>query len=95
MLLTIRNVPDELVDEAKRITGKGAGSQAFIHGIELMIQQRQRIEELEQEAARLRERLSVSQQVLRQAHSAAIRLAEVAGQGDMITPHTSSAERTG
>ncbi|MFC0797569.1 hypothetical protein [Pseudomonas aeruginosa] len=38
MLLTIRDVPEYLVRQAKIETGKGTGSQAFIAGIELLHQ---------------------------------------------------------
>nr|WP_205884210.1 hypothetical protein [Pseudomonas aeruginosa] len=57
MLLTIRDVPEDLVRQAKLATGKGTGSQAFIAGIELMIRQRDRIEAMEEEIRSLRETL--------------------------------------
>ncbi|MBG4917604.1 hypothetical protein I5F85_25885 [Pseudomonas aeruginosa] len=84
MLLTIRDVPEDLVRQAKLATGKGTGSQAFIAGIELMIRQRDRIEAREEEIRALRETLGVFQGVLADAHAAAVQLAEIAGQRDML-----------
>lgn len=55
MLLTIRDVPEYLVRQAKIETGKGTGSQAFIAGIELMLKQRERIDEMQEEIRLLRE----------------------------------------
>lgn len=88
MMLTIRDVDEYLVRQAKLLTGKGTGSQAFIAGIELMIHQRDRIEDLEETVLSLREQVVVYQRTLRDAHAAAVQLAEVAGQGDMFHPTT-------
>lgn len=88
MMLTIRDVDEYLVRQAKIATGKGTGSQAFIAGIELMIHQRDRIEDLEEQVGNLREQVAVYQRTLRDAHAAAVQLAEVAGQGDMFHPAT-------
>ncbi len=84
MLLTIRDVPEQLVRQAKIETGKGTGSQAFIAGIELMLKQRDRIEEMQEEIRLLRETLGVFQGVLADAHAAAVQLAEIAGQKDLL-----------
>lgn len=86
MLLTIRDVDEYLVRQAKMATGKGTGSQAFIAGIELMIAQRDRIEDLQEEVRTLREQIGVYRRTLQDAHAAAVKLAEVAGQGDMFQP---------
>lgn len=86
MLLTIRDVPEDLVRQAKIATGKGTGSQAFIAGIELMVHQRNQIDEMRDEIRRLRETVGVYKATLADAHSAAVRLAEVAGQGDLLLP---------
>lgn len=87
MLLTIRDVDESLVRQAKIATGKGTGSQAFIAGIELMLRQRDRIEAMQEEISKLRQTVGVYQGVLADAHAAAVRLAEIAGQGDMFDPN--------
>jgi hypothetical protein len=84
MLLTIRDVPEDLVRQAKIATGKGTGSQAFIAGIELMLWQRDRIDAMQEEIRSLRETVGVYQGVLADAHSAAVQLAEIAGQKDLF-----------
>lgn len=86
MMLTIRDVDEYLVRQAKLLTGRGTGSQAFIAGIELMIRQRDRIEDLEDQVRALREQVGVYQRTLREAHAAAVQLAEVAAQDDLFTP---------
>lgn len=86
MLLTIRDVPEDLVRQAKIATGKGTGSQAFIAGIELMLWQRDRIDAMQEEIRSLREAVGVYQGVLADAHSAAVQLAEIAGQKDLFQP---------
>lgn len=84
MLLTIRDVPEDLVRRAKIATAKGTGSQAFIAGIELMLEQRDQIDDMREEITRLRETIGVYQGVLADAHSAAVQLAEIAGQKDLF-----------
>lgn len=84
MLLTIRDVPEDLVRQAKIATGKGTGSQAFIAGIELMLWQRDRIDAMQEEIRSLRETVGVYQGVLADAHSVAVQLAEIAGQKDLF-----------
>lgn len=95
MLLTIRDVDENLVRQAKIQTGKGTGSQAFIAGIELMIRYRDRIEDLEQDLRDAREQIAVYQRTLRDAHAAAVQLAELAGQGDMFVPSSNNPLRSG
>ena len=95
MLLTLRDVDEYLVRQAKLATGKGTGSQAFIAGIELMIRQRDRIEDLEESVRSLREQVALYQRTLRDAHAAAVQLAEVAGQGDMFLPSSDNPLRPG
>jgi len=95
MLLTIRDVDEYLVRQAKMATGKGTGSQAFIAGIELMIAQRDRIEDLQEEVRTLREQVGVYRRTLHEAHAAAVKLAEVAGQGDMFQPSSDNPLRPG
>lgn len=86
MLLTIRDVSEELVAQAKTLTGKGTGSQAFIAGIEMMLKLRERVDQQREEISRLEETVAVYRQTLMEAHTAAVRLAEVAGQGDLLLP---------
>lgn len=86
MLLTIREVPDDLVEQAKKFTGKGTGSQAFITGIQMLFKLRDRVDQQNEEIAKLRETVAVYRQTLMEAHTAAVRLAEVAGQGDLLLP---------
>ncbi|MDG9926355.1 MULTISPECIES: hypothetical protein [unclassified Pseudomonas] len=84
MLLTIRDVPEDLVRQAKIATGKGTGSQAFIAGIEQMLQLRDRVDEQREEISRLRDIVARQQQVLDQARDSAALLVEACGQGDMF-----------
>lgn len=84
MLLTIRDVDEDLVRQAKLATGRGTGSQAFIAGIELMISQRDRIDAMEEEIRSLRMTVGVYQGVLADAHKAAAQLVEIAGQKDLF-----------
>jgi TolA-binding protein len=93
MLLTIRDVPDDLVEQAKSITGKGTGSQAFIAGIQLMIDQRKRIDWLDGEVRRLSELSRVQAQTIERARSAAMHLVEATGQGDLLAAEPPSRSR--
>lgn len=93
MLLTIRDVSDDLVEQAKSITGKGTGSQAFIAGIQLMIDQRKRIEWLQGEVRRLSELNRVQGQTIERARSAAMDLVEATGQGDLLALSPPSSSR--
>lgn len=93
MLLTIRDVSDDLVEQAKSITGKGTGSQAFIAGVQLMIDQRKRIQWLEGEVKRLSELSSVQAQTIERARSAAMHLVEATGQGDLLAAEPPSRSR--
>lgn len=88
MMLTIRDVEEDLVRQAKIATGKGTGSQAFIAGIELMIHQRDQIQDMRERIASLETTLQVYRQTLTEAHGAAVRLAEIAGQGDLLLQNT-------
>lgn len=54
-----------------------------------MIRQRDRIEAMEEEIRSLRETLGVFQGVLADAHAAAVQLAEIAGQRDMLVSDNS------
>jgi hypothetical protein len=77
MLLTIRDVSEDLVRQAKIATGKGTGSQAFIAGIELMIQQRDKIDDLQAKVIQLQEQLKAATRVMASARSAALQLVEL------------------
>lgn len=84
MMLTIRDIPDGLVDRAKSATGKGTGSQAFIAGIQLMLNLRNQVVEDREEIERLRRIVARQQQVLDQARDAAALLVEACAQGDLF-----------
>lgn len=84
MMLTIRDVPDGLVDKAKIATGKGTGSQAFIAGIQRMLHLSDRVDEQREEIERLRRIVARQQQVLDQARDSAALLVEACGQGDLF-----------
>ncbi|MGN8248270.1 hypothetical protein [Pseudomonas sp. SMV7] len=94
-LLTLRDVPVELVHTARRLTGKGTGSQAFIACVSLAEHQADQIADMREQIQSLREQVKVYQGVLRDAHQAAVQLAEVAGQGDMFTPSSENPLRPG
>ncbi len=49
-----------------------------------MLKQRERIDEMQEEIRLLRETLGVFQGVLADAHAAAVQLAEIAGQKDLL-----------
>jgi hypothetical protein len=94
MLLTIRDVPEDLVQRAKVVTGKGTGSQAFIAGIELMFRLYCTVDEQRDEIERLRRIVDRQQQVLDSARDAAALLVEAAGQGDLFMSNERGATST-
>lgn len=83
-LLTLRNVPLELVRNARIITGKGTGSQAFIAGIQLLIQNQERLAHQEVLIAKLRADVRRSRVLLRELAPLCIQVAEIAGQEDLF-----------
>lgn len=94
-LLTLRDVPVDLVRVARVLTGKGTGSQAFIACVSLAERQSEHIDEMRETIRVLREQVSVYQQTLERARSAAIQLAEFAGQGDAFVPSSTNPLRPG
>ena len=94
-LLTLRDVPIELVNTARRLTGKGTGSQAFIACVSLADSQADQLVDCRDQIRALREQVAVYQQVLKEAHQAAVKLAEVAGQGDFFQPSSNNPLRPG
>lgn len=94
-MLTIREIPAGLINTAKRLTGRGTGSQAFIAAVQLADKQSEQIADQRQEIAALREQVAVYRQVLASARDAAVQLAEVAGQGDLFVPPSSNPLRPG
>ncbi|MCY1392154.1 hypothetical protein D3C76_250640 [compost metagenome] len=84
MLLTIRDVSEDLVRQAKIATGKGTGSQAFIAGIELMVHQRDVIDSQREQIARLKEDVARSRMLMRQLAPLCVQVAELAGQKDLF-----------
>lgn len=93
MLLTIRDVSDDLVEQAKKLTGKGTGSQAFIAGVEMAIALRSRTDHQREEISRLNEQIRVYQQTIARARDAAIEFAELAAQGDLFQPKETAPSR--
>jgi len=83
-VITIRDPDVDLIRNIKLLTRKGTASQAFIAGAELAIWQSERIERMQEEIRSLRETVGVYQGVLADAHSAAVQLAEIAGQKDLF-----------
>lgn len=83
-LLTLRNVPLELVRNARIITGKGTGSQAFIAGIQLLIQNQEQLAQQEVLIAKLRADVRRSRVLLRELAPLCIQVAEIAGQEDLF-----------
>lgn len=84
MMLTIRDIPDGLVNSAKAATGKGTGSQAFIAGVQLMLQLLDRTHDQANEIERLKRIVARQQQVLDQARDSAALLVEACAQGDLF-----------
>lgn len=83
-ILTLRDVPVELVHEAKRLTGKGTGSQAFIAGISQLSKLNERVFEQDEQIRKLREDLRRSRYLLQQLAPLCVQVAELAGQKDLF-----------
>ncbi|MFI8980366.1 hypothetical protein [Ectopseudomonas khazarica] len=84
--ITIRDPETDLIRQIKLLTGKGTASQAFIAAAHRAISLDDQVTDLREELRKERERVQVLQRVLADAHSAAVQLAEIAGQGDMFDP---------
>ena len=84
--ITIRDPETDLIRQIKLLTGKGTASQAFIAAAYRAISLDDQVADLREELRKERERVQVLQRVLADAHSAAVQLAEIAGQGDMFDP---------
>lgn len=84
--ITIRDPETDLIRQIKLLTGKGTASQAFIAAAHRAISLSDQVADLREELRKERERVHVLQRVLADAHSAAVQLAEIAGQGDMFDP---------
>lgn len=93
--ITIRDPDVKLLREIKLLTGKGTASQAFIAAGHRAIALTERVDDLQDQIRALREQVAVYQRTLREAHAAAVQLAEVAGQGDMFTPSSDNPLRPG
>lgn len=85
-VITIRDPEIDLIRQIKLLTGKGTASQAFIAAAHRAVSLNDQVADLREELRRERERVQVLQCVLADAHSAAVQLAEIAGQGDMFDP---------
>jgi hypothetical protein len=85
-MLTIRDIPHGLINTAKRLTGRGTGSQAFIASVQLADEQADTIELQRQELAVLRQQVAGYQQLVSKARDVAAQLVEVASQGDLLLP---------
>lgn len=94
-MLTIREIPAGLINTAKRLTGRGTGSQAFIASVELADRQADQIVQMREELASYREQVKVYQQVLSKARDAAVQLAEIAAQGDLFVAPSDNPLRPG
>ncbi|WP_434598723.1 hypothetical protein M1D58_27310 (plasmid) [Pseudomonas sp. R4-76] len=84
MLIQIRQIDDALVAQVKKLTGKGSGSQALIAAAELVITQEARIASMQDENARLRERLARMNRLVKELAPLCVQVAEVAGQQDLF-----------
>lgn len=84
--ITIRDPQTDLIRQIKLLTGKGTASQAFIAAAHRAISLDDQVADLREELRKERERVQVLQRVLADAHSAAVQLAEIAGQVDMFDP---------
>lgn len=85
-VITIRDPETDLIRQIKLLTGKGTASQAFIAVAHRAIHLEDQVSDLREELRKERERTQVLLRVLADAHSAAVQLAEIAGQGDMFEP---------
>lgn len=83
-LLTLREVPVELVHEARRLTGKGTGSQAFIAAVSQLSKLTDRCSEQEDQIRKLKEDLRRSRLLLQQLAPLCVQVAELAGQKDLF-----------
>ena len=83
-VLTIRDPSPFLILQAKAMTGKATGSQAFIAGIELTIRQSEQIADMRDDNRKLREQLQIAQGLLRQIAPMCVQVAELAGQKDWL-----------
>ena len=92
-LLTLRDVPLDLVRETKIATAKGTGSQAFIAAARAFLEQRELIQQQRERIAQLEQEIWSYRQILAQARDAAIQLAEVASQADMFQSKESTPGR--
>lgn len=93
--ITIRDPETDLIRQIKLLTGKGTASQAFIAAAHRAISLEDQVEDMREQMRGLREQIAVYQRTLREAHAAAVQLAEVAGQGDMFTPSSDNPLRPG
>ena len=84
--ITIRDPETDLIRQIKLLTGKGTASQAFIAAAHRAISLQDQVQDMRDEIRRLEETVAVYRQTLMEAHTAAVRLAEVAGQGDLLLP---------
>ncbi|WP_400637025.1 hypothetical protein [Pseudomonas aeruginosa] len=82
--IMIRHATDHQLDEAKRLTGRNSASQALVDCIALARKSTDEARELRQEVYVLREELRFSQQVIRNAKSAASALLDHVAQGDPL-----------
>lgn len=84
--LTIRDPDVDVLRNIKLLTGKGTASQALMAGAAKAIALNDLVADLRAQLAAEREKVAVLQRVLRDAHGAAVQLAEIAGQGDLFDP---------
>ncbi|MBA1238691.1 hypothetical protein G7015_09400 [Pseudomonas kunmingensis] len=82
--LTLRDVPHNLVREAKMLTGKGTASQALLEATRLFIKQRDIIDELRATITKRDHDLQRSRSLMRQLAPLCVQVAEIAGQKDMF-----------
>jgi hypothetical protein len=83
-LLTLRDVPVELVHEARRLTGKGTGSQAFIAAVSQLSKLTDHSSIQDDQIRKLKEDLRRSRYLLQQLAPLCVQVAEMAGQKDVF-----------